>query len=182
MNTRYFTYLAGLALVWSMAGCFVPSAIDTRPRTFGEIDDKIITDMRHQGLNSPKPYYLNEINTKVLRSFMGTYWNATDPQWVKYKGGFVVYFQSDSIQNRVYYDNSGFRQCIIRQYSEKDLPRDIRHLVKSAYYDYSIFLIHEVTVDGKTSYVVKIEDKTSIKEIEIDERGMEVTKEFIKSK
>jgi len=138
--------------------------------------------MRHQGLSQSRPYYLNEINTKVLRSFMSTYWNATNPQWVKYAEGFVVYFKSDSIKHRVYYDNTGGRQCTIRQYSEKDLPREIRHMVKSVYYDYSIYLIDEVTVDDKTSYIIKIEDKTSLKEIKIENGEMEVTHEFIKSK
>ena len=138
--------------------------------------------MRHEGLSQSKPYYLNEINTRVLRSFMVTYWNATNPHWVKYAEGFVVYFKSDSIQHKVFYDNRGTRQCTIRQYSEKDLPRDIRHMVKSVYYDYSIYLIDEVTVDDKTSYVIKIEDKTSMKEIKIEDGEMEVTHEFIKSK
>ena len=138
--------------------------------------------MKHEGLSQSSPYYLNEINTKVLRRFMYTYWNATNPQWVKYAEGFVVYFKSDSIQHRVYYDNTGGLRCTIRQYSEKDLPREIRHMVKSAYYDYSIYLIDEVTVDDKTSYIIKIEDKTSLKEIKIEDGEMEVTHEFIKSK
>ena len=138
--------------------------------------------MKLQGHLSHKPYYLNEINTRVLRSFMANYWNATNPQWVKYAEGFVVYFKSDSIQHRVYYDNTGGLQCTIRQYSEKDLPREIRHMVKSVYYDYSIFLIDEVTVDSKTSYIIKIQDNTSLKEIKIEDGEMEVTHEFIKSK
>jgi hypothetical protein len=182
MRTRYLTYLPALALAWSIAGCFMPSTMAHKPRTFGEIDDKIVVDMKQEGLSQSKPYYLNEINTRVLRAFMATYWNATNPQWVKYAEGFVVYFKSDSIQHRVYYDNTGGRQCTIRQYSEKNLPREIRHMVKSVFYDYSIYLIDEVTVDDKTSYVIKIEDKTSLKEIKIEDGEMEVTHEFIKSK
>jgi hypothetical protein len=42
--------------------------------------------------------------------------------------------------------------------------------------------VHEIINRGKTNYVVKIEDKTSLKEIRIDDAGMEVTKEFKKSK
>ena len=110
MYTRYLTYLPALALAWSITGCFLPFSVNNKPRTFGEIDDKIVIDMRHQGLSQSRPYYLNEINTRVLRNFMANYWNATNPQWVKYAEGFVVYFKSDSIQHRVYYDNTGGRQ------------------------------------------------------------------------
>jgi hypothetical protein len=40
----------------------------------------------------------------------------------------------------------------------------------------------EATMDSKTSHAVKIEDKTSFKEIKMEDDGIEVTKEFIKSK
>jgi hypothetical protein len=182
MNTRYLVGLAGIILSSSFTGCFLPFTASDRPRTLAETDDKIITDMRLEGLSKPSPFYLNEIDSRAMRSFVGTFWNATDANWVTYSGGYVVFFTKNGISNRAYFTRSGELECTIRQYAEKDMPADIRHMVKSTYYDYSIFLVHEIINRGKTSYVVKIEDKTSFKEIRIDEVGMEVTKEFIKSK
>ena len=182
MNTRYLVGLAGIILTSSITGCFLPFTASDRARTFGETDDKIIADMRLEGLSKSSPFYLNEIDSRAVRSFVGTYWNATDANWVTYPGGYVVYFTKNGIPNRGYYSRSGELECLIRQYTEKDMPADIRHMVKSEYYDYSIFLVHEIINRGKTSYVVKIEDKTSFKEIRIDDAGMEVTNEFKKSK
>ena len=182
MNTRYLVATAGIILSSTITGCFLPFTAADGPRTFAETDDKIITDMRLEGLSKSSPFYLNEIDTRAVRSFVGTYWNATDANWVSYPGGYVVYFTKNGIPTRAYYTRSGELECTIRQYSEKELPADIRHMVKTEYYDYSIFLVHEIIKGGKTSYVVKIEDKTSFKEIRIDDAGMEVTNEFKKSK
>src|SRR5688500_20105762 len=109
MNTRNFTWLAGFILGWSLTGCFAPSAINNTARNYSETDDKIISAMKQQGLASPKPYYLNEINSNVVRNFINTYGNATEPRWVEYSGGYVVYFTSDRMQHKVYYTMSGER-------------------------------------------------------------------------
>ena len=138
--------------------------------------------MRLEGLSKSTPFYLNELDTRAVRSFAKTYWDASEASWVNYSDGYVVSFTRNGIVHRAYYTRSGALECTILQYGEKDMPADIRHMVKSAYYDYSIFLVNEVIKRGKTSYVIKIEDKTSIKEIEFDDDGMEVTKEFKKSK
>jgi len=182
MNTRYLVATAGIILSSTITGCFLPFTATDTPRTFAETDDKIIADMRFEGLSKSSPFYLNEIDTRAVRSFVGTFWNATDANWVSYPGGYVVYFTKNGIPNRAYYTRSGYLECTIRQYAENDMPADIRHIVKSAFYDYSISLVHEVTTRGKTSYIIKIEDKNSFKEITIDDAGMEVTHEFIKSK
>jgi hypothetical protein len=182
MNTRYLVGLAGIILSSSLTGCFLPFTASERPRTFAETDDKIIAEMRLEGLSKASPFYLNEIDTRAVRSFVRTYWNVTDANWVTYPGGYVVYFTNNGIVNRAYYTRSGELECSIRQYTEKEMPVDIRQIVKSAYYDYSIVIVHEVSRGGKTSYVVKLEDKTSFKDIRIDDAGMEVVTEFMKSK
>jgi hypothetical protein len=182
MKARYLVGLAAIIISMSMSGCFLPFTASDRPRTFAETDDKVIADMRLEGLSKSSPFYLNEIDSRAVRSFVATFWNATNANWVTYHGGYVVYFTENGIPNRAYYTRSGYLECTIRQYTEKDMPADVRQMVKSAYYDYSIFLVHEIINRGKTNYVVKIEDKTSLKELRIDDAGMEVTNEYIKSK
>ena len=182
MNTRYLVGLAGIILSSSITGCFLPFTVTERPRTLTETDDKIITDMRLEGLSKSTPFYLNEINSKVMRSFFTRYWNATNANWVTYSGGYVAYFTMDGVSHRAYYTRTGEEEYTIRQYAEKDMPADIRHMVRSAYYDYSIILVSEITSRGKTRFEIKLEDKTSFKEVKIDDNGMEVTKEFRKSK
>jgi hypothetical protein len=184
MNTKYFSWLAGVVTIWLFTSCFVPSTITTindTPKNPSRTDDKIIADMRNQGLNKVKPFYLNEISSKAMRSFVSSYWDATDPKWVKYSDGYVVYFMRGSIRYKVYYTPDGDVQCTIRQFTVEDMPRDIRQMVESTYADYSIFQVHAVTSMEKTRYEIKIEDDDSFKEIKIDDKGMVVTNAFKKS-
>ena len=116
-----------------------------------------------------------------MRSFVSSYWDATDPKWVKYSDGYVVYFMRGSIRYKVYYTPDGDVQCTIRQFTVEDMPRDVRQMVESTYADYSIFQVHAVTSMEKTRYEIKIEDDDSFKEIKIDDKGMVVTNAFKKS-
>ena len=110
------------------------------------------------------------------------YKNASDVIWIKSDNGFAVYFSNDGIKTRILYNKRGDRLCVIRDYGEDRLPREIRNIVKSVYYDYSIYLVNEVTVEPRTGYVVKVQDKTSLIEVKIVDGVMEVMNEYIKSK
>ena len=52
---------------------------------------------------------------------------------------------------------------MIRDYYEEQLLRNVRHIVKSAYYDFSIFCINEITAEGLTTYVVTLTNKANDK-------------------
>ena len=138
--------------------------------------------MRNQGLNKSTHFYLTDINSKAIRNFVISYPNATDPKWVTYYAGYVVYFIRDGIRYKVYYTKTGEHKCTIRQYSAEDMPLDMRHLVESAFKDYCVSLVTDVTKRGKTRYEVKIEDESSFKEIKIEDGGLRVTHEFVKRK
>ena len=49
----------------------------------------------------------------------------------------------------------------LKYYTEEHLPQDILLTVKKTYYSKSIFGIVEVSVDGKTAFLVNLQDKTS---------------------
>ena len=181
MATRYFTFLPAAVFVLLFTGCSPSTRVNEKPKNSAGTDDKIFSDMRNQGLSNSTPYYLTEINSKAMRSFVSSYSNATDPKWVKYARGYVVYFIRGGIRHKVYYSWTGDHKCTIRQYFAENMPVEIRQLVESVFKDYSIFIVNEVTRMGKTSYEIKIEDKTSLKEIKIENGNMAVTNDFIKS-
>jgi hypothetical protein len=121
---------------------------------------------------------LNEISTKAVRDFARDFKNVPDAKWFKKENGFAVFFAGDSIQTWIFYDKSGNRECVIRDYSENRLPGEIRHIVKSTYYDFSIYLVNEVTINDITGYIIKIRDKNSLKEIKVVDGEMEVMREY----
>jgi hypothetical protein len=140
-------------------------------------------NMASENSNTPlsaSPVLLNDINTKALRDFMTSYNNTSDVRWTILTDGFRVHFYVDGIQTRIFYDKKGNRQAMIRYYNEDKLPFAIRYQVKTGYFDFTIFQVTEVTLGNKIVYLVKIEDKTLGKTIEVAEGDMEVIEEHLK--
>lgn len=125
----------------------------------------------------------NGINTNALRNFMREYENVSNAKWFKSATGFfVAYFVRDDIASWVFYNKKGDYERMIRAYNEEKLPADVRHLVKSTYYDFTIYYVTEINTDRKTAYHVKMADKTSWKTIKVVNGEMEVTEEYVKAK
>ena len=181
------------AFVYGFAGLFLAWIITSIG--YGQIENSI-TKLGTQSLSEKKiPFakqliltrdsnfiFRNEISTKAVRSFIREYKNVTDAEWFRSPNeSFVVYFTSDSIKSTIYYNKDGDFDLMIRYYNEDKLPRKVRHLVKSNYYDFSIYHVTEFRYNGKTAYVAVIEDRTSWKKIKVVDDDMEVIGEFSKA-
>jgi len=126
---------------------------------------------------------LNERNSNAVRSFARDFRNVSDVKWIKSeKGGFAAYFVDNDIQNWIVYNSRGACEAMIRYYYEEKLPHSVRHVVKSAYYDFSIFCVHEITVNGITVYTVTLMDKARDaifwKIVQVIDGEMELIKEY----
>ncbi|MGZ5220749.1 MAG: hypothetical protein ACXWV6_07715 [Chitinophagaceae bacterium] len=122
------------------------------------------------------------ISTKAIKNFTKSFKNANDASWFAIKDGYVAEFKQDGISTKVYYNRKGTWVANLRCYFEDKLPRHVRHIVKSHYYDFNIYYVQEVTVGNETVYLVKIEDKTSLKTIKVQDGEMTETEAFNKSK
>lgn len=124
---------------------------------------------------------INEINKKAFRNFTREHKNVPDAKWFKSANGFfVVNFISEDIGSWIYYSKKGDYEFMIRQYNEEKLPREVRHLVKTNYFDFNIYHVTEINRNSKTAFVVKIEDKTYWKTIKIVGDEMELVDAFLK--
>lgn len=124
------------------------------------------------------------ISPRALKNFAKTHKNVMEEQWTKSKDGFFVTYVSDGIRTTVFYDKKGNWVGDIKYYSEEKMPREVRHIVKRAYYDYNIVGTQEVeTIDsrGVPTYIVTVEDKANIKLIRTNAGEMEVWKQFTKT-
>ncbi len=127
---------------------------------------------------NPGKGYMNSLNTRALRDFLKKYENAADVVWYAVKDGFVVRFRVDSTHGRSAYDKRGQWIYTIKQYSEKFMPRDVRHIVKSSYYDYAITLVEEIEQPNHpVRYLVHMQDEVSWKNVLISDRNMELVED-----
>jgi len=127
---------------------------------------------------------LETISPRALKDFMNTHKNVTGESWAKVQDGFSVRFVSDDIKTTICYDKKGNWAGSIKYYGEEKMLHEIRHVVKSTYYDYKIVYAQEIETadsEGVPTYVVCLEDKTKIKMIRIHDGEMSQWKEFTKT-
>lgn len=172
MKTTIFRYLIGFIPLIALAGNAFANG--TGPGNSKEVPKKIYVfdDMKADGAvlitNSA------DINARALKQFNKSFKAAANASWYETKeGGFVAKFKLDGIETKVNYDRKGNWFATIRTYTEENLPKEVRHLVKSNYYDYSIYLVQEVTVGDKTAYLVRMEDATTLKTIRVIDGEMD---------
>lgn len=82
---------------------------------------------------------------KATREFWRMYGEEKNEKWYKLPGGYLAEFNEGSIQNKMVFDKYGNWLYTMREYFEEDLPKEVRRLVKSTYYDFSIGWVKEVS-------------------------------------
>ena len=77
---------------------------------------------------------------------------------------------------RVFYDKKGRVQFTIDYYGEKELPREVRAVVKPVYYDYTIVSVQEVKQNGRSVYMIDLQDSHTLKTIRVADGDMELVR------
>lgn len=134
-----------------------------------------------QNLSTSSPNDPGDVSNEVIKKFTKQYGNCTSATWTKDNMGFVVWFTSNGIQNRVFLTKHGNYQGSIRYYTEKDLDAAIRHQIKSMYYDFAITAVQEVQYGSETVYLVTIADATTLKVLRVKANQLDVWEEHQKS-
>jgi hypothetical protein len=123
------------------------------------------------------------VNPTVIRSFLKAYKDVSDEKWIEVKEGFVAMFSYNDMDYQVAYNKKGNLLRTIRSFNEDKMPTDLRHVVKSNYYDYEINRVHEIEtpLEGAT-YVVQLVGKKELINLRICDGELEVLGKFNKSK
>ena len=130
-----------------------------------QIAKSISDSTEPEGKFKTNKLYRNEIDSRAKRDFSNTYKNVSNEIWTVTDEGYNVNFSIDEIRYSIRYDKKGYRLFTLRKYSEKQLPKNIRTLVRSTYFDYSIKSVDEIVKSlNPPVYVVLLEgDKEWIK-------------------
>jgi hypothetical protein len=146
----------------------------------------VAAHMRHSPENSISKIVViavdrNMVNPKAVRDFMRSYKTVSNEEWYELPDALVAMFSLDSINYRVDYNRRGIWLHTMRTYDENTLPKDIRHLVKSSYYDFAIRLVHEIeTPRYAFTYIIKLEGKRELINLRVINGEMEEWQKFKK--
>jgi hypothetical protein len=123
-----------------------------------------------------------DVNINAVRDFSKSFKNARNVKWVKNDNGASVYFVDDDVKMRATYNTKGKKEYTLRYYDESRLPADVRHLVKSTYYDYRIAIVTEVVRNEDVSYLVKMENDKQFLTIKVNDGELSVFERTTKAK
>jgi hypothetical protein len=132
--------------------------------------------------NSENSPFVNRVNPSVIRNFTQQYKDVANEKWFEIQNGFVAMFNLNGIDYQVAYDKKGGSLHTIRSYGEGKLSQDLRHVIKSSYYDYDITLVQEIEkpIDLVT-YIVQLTGKTELINLRISDGEMQVLERFKRS-
>jgi hypothetical protein len=125
--------------------------------------------------------YVNEVNQKAMHDFKKTFKDVENEKWYLIKNGFLAEFSLNTTKNRIVYDKKGNWKYTVSYYDEKNLPAEIRAIVKPVYYDYSISRIEEVHADDQIIYIVHVQNASSLKTLRVCEGEMDLIQDFPKT-
>lgn len=113
------------------------------------------------------PLLRNEISIKAVRHFKKFFPTIQDEKWYVITNGYMVKYKEGDVNTRVDYDLKGNWSYTIRYITESKLPKDVRKLVRSTWYDYAISSIEEIQVDHNFIYIVHIHEGDDWKMIRV---------------
>jgi len=126
--------------------------------------------------------FFDMIDPAVIRNFMKTYKDVSDEKWFEVKDRFVAMFNLNDVDYQVAYDKKGNLLCTIRTYDEAKMSRDLRHIVKSTYYDYAINRVQEIEKPLKpVIYIIQLLSKRDIINLSISDGEMDASQKFKRS-
>src|SRR5437762_8826739 len=122
------------------------------------------------------------VSHKAVKDFDRNFKNA-NAKWYQVENQFVAMFTTDDVSYQIAYDKKGHKLYSIRNYDENKLPVDIRHNVKSIYYDYTITLVQEIEMPlNPLTFIVHLDGKADLINLRISDGEMDVWQKFNKSK
>ncbi|MDB5152042.1 MAG: hypothetical protein JWR54_793 [Mucilaginibacter sp.] len=98
------------------------------------------------------------VSKQVSESFASLFKGAEAPKWFEADKNYVVDFIMNNQLNKAEFTRKGRLVYHMVFGNEKQMPVDIRTIVKSKYFDFAINSTLKVNIDDQSAWIVNIED------------------------
>ncbi len=122
------------------------------------------------------------VSQPALNAFSNSFQNVTNAKWFRVDKMYLAQFIKNENQTKALYDVKGNLIYTIYYGSEKDMPDNIRKLVKREYVEYNILQAIEVNEDNRNIWVVNLNDHKSLITVRVEDGIIEEVKHYKKSK
>src|SRR5687767_5117944 len=119
-------------------------------------------------------------NHQADKNFRKSFKNVLVKSWGQKEDGYRVRFNDRNVQFMVDYDKKGRWTNTIKIYDENNLTKEIANMVQTTFLGYSIVQAMEIQTPKVTVYLVKIENKDSLKTIRVINGETDIFEEYRK--
>lgn len=118
------------------------------------------------------------INKKIEKTFMESFAGISDQSWSMAGKNFHCHFYINGIPSDALFTKNGSTVYFVMHGNEKDMPSDIRKIVKSEYFDYTIIKAIEVKQNHEDIWIVKMKENLDHVTVRVEDGEMEVVEKF----
>lgn len=123
--------------------------------------------LRSSAVNGERrvPFYAiarEDVTARALKSFHKFFTNYTNLQWYRYGKSYLATLNEGPMDTKALFTKNGSMLYTLSFGQEKDLPADVRKMIKGNYVDYTIGRVLKVTSDHQTVWVVNLQDREHI--------------------
>ncbi|MDQ6761597.1 MAG: hypothetical protein M3015_03095 [Bacteroidota bacterium] len=118
------------------------------------------------------------VTKKILKNFNKNYHDVIDVKWEQGNGTFLAIFYENKILYKTLFSKNGKIIYTIYFGPEKQLPADIRGIVKSQYYDYKIIQVVNIMENQRQIWVVYMGGDLNYVTVRIENGEMEEVQNF----
>ena len=120
------------------------------------------------------------INNKIQKHFSRDFAGASAQNWNIAGKNFHCSFFINGLPEWVLFSKNGQLIYNITFGTEKNMPTEIRKIVKAEYYDYTITQADQVKQDNRDIWIVNLKDSLTYKTVRIEDGVMELVQQFRK--
>lgn len=122
-----------------------------------------------------------KVSEKIQTEFYKTFTGAENVKWYELDRKILVKFSMNEMNHRTLLNKKGGMIYHISYGSEKNLPAEVRKIVKSTYFDYKITMAVKVEEDNRAIWVVDMEDDKTLITVRVENEEMEEVRKLQKS-
>ena len=180
MKSRFYALLAGILCIAATTNGL--KAQHTQADLLG-YNTKSIAEINYLSrMDTTSNKFIDswDVHSRALRLFEKDYKNAGKVNWFVIDDGYLAKFTVDGVINKVYYRKNGHWVGSTQQYNEVRLPKEVRHIIRSNYYDFDINTVVEIETVGKIAYYVVMHNSMEWLKVRVMDREIEELERFKK--
>lgn len=123
-----------------------------------------------------------KMDERVWNSFQDEFKGATNVTWYKLDKDYLIKFIMNDIAQKVLYNKKGQQIYHISYCAETNMPAEVVRQLNNSFKGFSIKLSFKVEEEGRTIWVVNMENESKLLFVRIEDGELELVKELENAK